>query len=116
MPFQDVDSYLAALPEEQRVALQRLRDLIRAADHQAVESISYGIPTFKHNQKPLIYIGAAKSHCAVYGPAVDMVRFADELRRFSKSKGTIRFQPDDPLPDDLVLLMVRARLEALDQT
>jgi uncharacterized protein YdhG (YjbR/CyaY superfamily) len=115
MPANDVDAYLAALPEDQRAALERLRELIMDTDSEAVASISYGVPTFKHNKKPLIYIGAAKSHCAVYGPAVNLVAFADELQRFSKSKGTIRFQPNDPLPDDLVRRMVRARIEILEQ-
>ncbi|MEX0741710.1 MAG: DUF1801 domain-containing protein, partial [Phycisphaeraceae bacterium] len=56
----DVDTYLGALPEEQRAALEKLRATIRAAAPDAAESISYGMPTFKYKGRPLIYFGAAK--------------------------------------------------------
>ena len=43
-----VDDYLAALPEEPRVALEKLRKTIKAAAPGATETISYQMPTFKH--------------------------------------------------------------------
>ena len=33
-----------------------------------------------------------------------------ELRKYSTSMGTIRFQPDDPLPEALVKKLVKARI------
>jgi uncharacterized protein YdhG (YjbR/CyaY superfamily) len=35
----------------------------------------------------------------------------DELARYDTSKGTVRFQPDKPLPASLVRNLVRARIE-----
>ena len=43
-PAEDVDEYLAAMPEEMRVALQNLRKTIQAAAPEATETISYRIP------------------------------------------------------------------------
>lgn len=40
--------------------------------------------------------------------------FADELAGYRTSTGTIRFQPDAPLPDDLVARLVRARMAETD--
>jgi uncharacterized protein YdhG (YjbR/CyaY superfamily) len=109
-PPDSVDAYLAALPEAQRAALEHLRRTIRAAAPEAVESISYGIPTFKVKGRAVAHLGAAAKHCAFYPGAVTDA-FAAELAGFPISKGTIRFQPDAPLPDDLVRRIVRFNME-----
>jgi uncharacterized protein YdhG (YjbR/CyaY superfamily) len=67
----DIDGYLAALPEPARTTLTQLRQSIKAIAPDAVESISYGMPTFKHKGRPLVYFAAAKQHCALYGVPLD---------------------------------------------
>ncbi len=106
------DDYLAALPEVQRAVLQKLRETIKAAAPEAVESISYQIPTFKYKGRPLIYFGAAKNHCALY--AVDTDAQKDELKGYDTSKGTVRFSPDKPLPEALVRKLVSVRINAIE--
>lgn len=99
-----IDAYLAQLPPDQRAALEALRRQIREAAPDAEECISYGLPTFKLNGN-LVHFGAAAKHCAFYPGAV-IDRFADRLAGFETSKGTIRFQPEKPLPPDLVAEIV----------
>ena len=108
----DVDSSLAALPAEVRATLEKLRQTIKAAVPDAVESIGYGVPAFKYKGRPLVSFGAGKNHCAFYvqSPAV-MEAFATELKGYDTSKGTVRFAADQPLPDELVRKLVRARIE-----
>lgn len=104
------DEYLAALPADKRNALEALRRTIRAAAPEAEECISYSLPAFRQNG-PLVAYGATANHCAFYlmsGSMVDAHR--DELAGYDTSKGTIRFQPDQPLPPDLVRKLVRARI------
>jgi uncharacterized protein YdhG (YjbR/CyaY superfamily) len=108
----DVATYLAALPEDQRAALQKLRDTIKAAAPEAAESISYGIPSFKYKGRPLIHIGAAKHHCAIYGLVPDA--YKDELKQYDTSKGTIRFSADKPLPTTLVKKLVNTRMAEIE--
>ena len=103
-----IDDYLSALPAEQRSALAALRDQIRAAAPEASEAISYGLPTFKLNGN-LVHFGAAAKHCAFYPGAV-VQDFADRLKGFETAKGTIRFQPEAPLPPELVADIVRRRV------
>jgi uncharacterized protein YdhG (YjbR/CyaY superfamily) len=110
--MQSIDEYLAALPQDQRSALEKLRRTIRSTAPEAAESISYGLPTFKHNGKPLIYFGAAKKHCAIYGGSIDA--YQDEFKAYDVSKGTVRFKPENPLPAALVSKMVRARMKEID--
>ena len=111
----DVDAFLAALPLEMRAALENLRRAIRAAAPDAEESISYGVPAFKYRGRPLVSFGAAKSHCSFYvqSPAV-MEAHRDEFAAYDTSKGTVRFAPDAPLPDELVAKLVRARMAETD--
>jgi uncharacterized protein YdhG (YjbR/CyaY superfamily) len=112
-PAKDVDSYLAALPDEQRVALEEVRRTIKAAAPDAAEAISYGIPGYKFKGKQLIHFGAAKNHCAIYGAAV-VEADREELRGYDTSKGTIRFSPEKPLPPTLVKRLVKARIEEIE--
>jgi uncharacterized protein YdhG (YjbR/CyaY superfamily) len=104
----DIDDYLSKLPAEQRAALEILRGQILAAAPRAEECISYGLPTFKLNGS-LVHFGAAKSHCAFYPHGV-VEHFADRLKAYDTSKGTIRFQPDSPLPEALVREIVEHRI------
>lgn len=108
-PAPSVDAYFAALPTDQRKALEHLRSVIRATAPDAAESISYGIPTYKVKGKAVAHIGAAAKHCAFYGAVPDV--FAADIVGFSTSKGAIRFQPDAPLPDDLVRRIVLFNIE-----
>lgn len=105
-----VDDSLAALPEPDRGCLQRVIDIARATVPEAVEGMSYGMPALKFEGKPLIGVVAAAKHLSVFpfSPAViDAV--AGRLEGYSLSKGTIRFTPDHPLPDDVLEEIVRLR-------
>jgi uncharacterized protein YdhG (YjbR/CyaY superfamily) len=107
-----VEDYLAALPEEQRVVLEKLRKTIRAAAPEATETISYQMPTFKDNGRVLVYYAAFKDHCSLF-PASNAVMEAlgKELKPYFSGKGTLRFTADKPLPAALVKKIVRARIE-----
>ena len=105
-----IDEYLARLPTDQRAALTKVRRAIKAAAPGVTEAISYQLPTFKLDGRPLVYFGAAKAHCALYGMSAGRQAFAPELKSFDMSKGTIRFTPDKPLPVALVTKLVKARI------
>ena len=102
-----IDEYLSALSSDKRTALERLRRTIRAAAPRAEECISYQLPAFRLDGRMLVWFGAAANHCAFYPGAV-VEDHKDELEDFETSKGTIRFQPDDPLPAALVRKLVKA--------
>jgi len=107
-----VDDYLSALPEDQRVALERLRKTIRVAAPQATEKISYAMPAFEQEGRFLVSYAAFKDHCSLY-PASTAVMEAlgIELMPYFSGKGTLRFRVDDPIPTALVQRIVRVRLQ-----
>jgi uncharacterized protein YdhG (YjbR/CyaY superfamily) len=105
-----IDQYLARVKDDdQRAALERLRKTIRVSLPKAEECISYELPAFRLDGKFLLAFGAYKKHCAFYPGAV-LDDFAKELAGYETSKGTIRFQPDSPLPASLVRKLVKARV------
>ena len=107
-----IDEYLESLDPEKRAALQRLRRIIKSAVPEAEECISYRIPAFRLRGKMLVWFGAASSHCALYPGSRPIEARRDALRAYSASKGTIRFQPDRPLPEALVKRLLRAAIAA----
>jgi len=99
------------LSSDKRAALERLRRNIRAAVPKAEECISYKLPAFRLDGKVLVWFGAGANHCAFYPGAV-LEAYKDELEDYDVSKGTIRFQPANPLPAALVRKLVKARIAA----
>ncbi len=106
-----VEDYLAALPDESRVALEALRSMIHAIAPTATEVISYQMPTFKYEGHSLVAYAAFKDHCSLFPMSVTVVEMhLDELRPFLTGKATIRFLPGAPLPAGLVEKIVKARM------
>ena len=104
-----VDEYLARLNNE------KLRKTIRTAAPRAEECISHGLPAFRLNGKFLLALGATARHCAFYlGSTVQ--EFKSDLRNYDTSKGTIRFQADDPIPAALVRKLIKARIASRSGT
>jgi len=108
----NTDEYLTQLPPDQRKALQTLRKRILAAAPGAEEHFGYGLPGFKHNGHPMLYLGAAKNHVALYGSVP--VEYKDRLKDFTVSKGAIQFTPQKPLPVALVKDIVKAKVAEIE--
>ena len=107
---QTIDEYLAAVSEDKRAALEKLRKTIKSVAPTAEECISYQICAFRQNGM-LVGFGAAVKHCAFYPmSSTTVAAFQDDLKDFNTSTGTIRFQPDKPLPAALVRKLVKARI------
>ncbi|MBK6682962.1 MAG: DUF1801 domain-containing protein [Deltaproteobacteria bacterium] len=105
-----IRAYLAARSLPVRAALERLRTQIRANAPEAIEVFSYGVPAFRQGS-PLVAYGSTDRHCAFYLMSAQVLeQFPEVLESYDCSKGTIRFQPEAPLPATLVKKLVKARL------
>ena len=105
-----IDEYLVGLSDDKRSALEDLRRTIRAVAPDAEECISYQMPAFRRNGM-LVGFGATARHCAFYLMSSSTLEaHRDELRDYDTSTGTIRFQPDKPLPAALVRKLEQARI------
>jgi len=105
-----VDDYLAAVPEDARAALEKLRKTIKAAAPKATEVISYQIPAYKHHGL-LVGFAALKDHCTFHIMSPDVTRaHAADLKEYRLGKASIRFPANKPLPAALVTKLVKARI------
>jgi uncharacterized protein YdhG (YjbR/CyaY superfamily) len=108
-----VDEYLAALSDEKRTALEKLRRDIRTAVPTAEECIALQVPTFRLGRKMLVCFGAAEDYCALHAGAFPVAVHKDELVEYETNGGTVRFDPEAPLPSDLVRKLMRTRVSVL---
>jgi uncharacterized protein YdhG (YjbR/CyaY superfamily) len=105
-----VDDYLAAVPENVRAALAKLRKTIKAAAPKATEVISYQIPAYKHHGL-LVGFASSSGLCTFHIMSVKVTSaHAAELKGYKLGKASIRFAPDKPLPAALVTRLVKARI------
>ncbi len=106
-----IEAYLAKRPEDQRMALEHIRALVKQAAPEAREAMVYGVPGFKQDGGLVCY-AAFKNHCGFYPMSPMLIdAMKAELAGFETAKGTVRFTPDKPLPDELITEIVKRRIE-----
>src|SRR5664279_387307 len=93
---QNIDEYLANVPEPHKSTLEKIRAMVRAAaPKEAVEAISYGMPAFKY-KGGLVGFAAFKNHCSFFPMNSALVtEFAEELKNYKTSKGTCLLYTSD---------------------
>ena len=105
-----IDDYIAQFPPEIQALLQEMRAVIHAAAPDAVEAISYQMPTFKLYGN-LVHFAAFKKHIGFYPTPSGITEFAKELSAYQSAKGSVQFPLDKPLPFDLVSRIVKFRVQ-----
>lgn len=105
-----VNNYIANLPLEQQIALERVRQIIKNTVPEAIEFISYKMPAY-HCYGMIGGFAAFKNHCSFFPwNAKTIEDFATELKDFKTSVGTIQFTPDKPIPEELLQKILRYRV------
>ncbi len=107
--FSSIDAYIATCPQDVQLILQTLRATIRAAAPDAVEKISYQMPTFAQ-QGNLVHFAAHKNHIGFYPTSSGIEAFQAELSAYTSSKGAVQFPINQPLPTELITRIVRFRV------
>jgi uncharacterized protein YdhG (YjbR/CyaY superfamily) len=101
--FKSVNEYIASKPKHVRVILQRVRRAIRTAVPAAQEALSYRMPVYTLDGVPVLYFAGWKRHYSLY-PASDalVAAFRDQLERYQRTRGTIKFPLSEPVPVSLI--------------
>lgn len=105
-----IDEYIAEQPEEMRPLLQSIRDTIRKAVPDAIEKISWQMPTFWQKEN-LIHFAAHKKHIGLYPGGEATTEFAERLAGYKTSKGTIQLSLGKPIDYELIADIVRWRVK-----
>ena len=107
--FQTIDEYISKFPEKTQKILQKLRKIIINTAPDAIEAMSYQIPTFKLNGN-LVHFAAYKNHIGFYPTPSGIEAFKQELSPYEVSKGTVRFPLNKPIPFELIRKIVEFRI------
>ena len=107
--FKTIDEYINTFPKDIQSILEKMRRTIRKAAPEAVEAISYQMPTFKLNGKNLVHFAAYKNHIGFYPIPSGIEAFKQELSPYKQGKGSVQFPIDKPIPYDLVEKIVKYR-------
>ena len=106
-----VDEYVAALPEDVRPVMERIRATIHAVVPDVGEKISYGMPTFTLDGLPLVHVAAWRKHIGLYPlPPLDG-ELAEAVAPYRAAKDTMQLKYAEPIPYDLVERLTAVILE-----
>jgi uncharacterized protein YdhG (YjbR/CyaY superfamily) len=109
-----IDDHIRQFPASTQKLLRQIRRTIRATAPGAVETISYGIPTFDLNGAHLIHFAGYAHHIGLYPGSLAIEVFRKELSRYDTSRGTVQLPLDRPLPLALIRRIVKHRVERED--
>ena len=97
-----VDGYVAALPDDVRARMEQLRRAVRSVVPDVEETISYAMPTFVLDGRPLLHVAAWKHHIGLYPLPVLDAALEREVAPWRGTKDTLKLPYGQPLPVDLV--------------
>ncbi|HCY41501.1 MAG TPA: hypothetical protein DHV48_09125 [Prolixibacteraceae bacterium] len=104
------DEYIAGFTGDIQTILNQVRATIKQAAPDAEESMSYGMPAYKLKGKPLVYFAGFKNHIGFYATPSGHTEFARELSKYKQGKGSVQFPIDQPMPLELISLIVQFRV------
>lgn len=107
----EVEIYIKSFPEEVQEKLLEIRKIIFSIAPDAMEKISYGMPGFFLNNKPLVYVAGYKNHIGFYATPNGHEKFAKELSVYKQGKGSVQFPLNKEIPLDLIRRIVEFRKE-----
>jgi len=106
----NVGEYVKSFSADVQKSLNKIREIIRKAAPDAIESIAYGMPAYKLNGKPLVYFAGYKSHIGFYATPSGHTEFSGELSKYKQGKGSVQFPLSEPIPFDLIKRIVEFRV------
>jgi uncharacterized protein YdhG (YjbR/CyaY superfamily) len=107
--------YVASLEGAARDAVEHVRERALQLVPDAEEGMSYGMAALRYRGSPLISARATAQHIGLYPFSPPVIEaLAPDLASFSTSKGSIRFTPEHPLPDDVLDRIILFRRDEID--
>jgi uncharacterized protein YdhG (YjbR/CyaY superfamily) len=106
-----VDEYVAALPDDSRPVMEEVRRVVHRVVPGVGETISYQMPTFVLDGRPLVHVAAWKKHLGLYPlPPMD-ADLAARVEPYRGAKDAMQLRYDRPVPYDLVERVIGVLLE-----
>ena len=109
--YSSVDRYIEDSHPKAQPILRKMRATIAKAAPKALETMSYGIPTFKLNGKNLVHFGGFKDHVSFFPTGSGVEAFKKELGKHAVSKGTVQYDFEEKIPYALITKIVKFRIK-----
>lgn len=109
--FKTIDEYIKLYPVDVQNILNEIRAVIRKEAPDALETISYQMPTFKLYGVNLVHFAAWKSHIGFYPTPSVTTQFEKELAEYKYAKGSIQFPLNEKIPYEFIKKVVRYRVD-----
>ena len=114
MSKKEVTDHLKKFDSKQRAVLQQVRDTIAEALPGSDEVIKYGIPTFLVDGKAVIGFDGFKAHNSIFPYSGSFnTLMKEELASYTKTKGSIHFDLNKPMPKTLIRKIIKVRLRQM---
>ena len=113
--YKTIDEYIKLFPRDVQGVLEKVRQTIQDAAPDAVETISYGMPTFKLNGKNMVHFAGWKNHIGFYPTPSGTETFQKELAPYKAAKGSVQFPLDQPIPYDLIKKITLFRMREIQE-
>lgn len=110
-----VDEYIDQAPDEVKGILKKIRIAIRDVAPDADEKISYGMPAFLIEGKPLVYFAVYKNHIGFYATPTGHEAFEKELSKYKQGKGSVQFPLNESIPFSLITKITKFRLKEVNE-
>lgn len=101
-----IEDYIDGLPLDVRPVVERICQIVRKSAPMAAEKISYGMPAFTLNGRPLVYVAAWKHHVSLHAVPLVHQSLEDQLGRYRSGKDTVRLPLDEPAPYQLIETLI----------
>ena len=111
----NIDEYISDFPTDVQNVLQEIRQVIQKAAPEAVEAISYAMPAFTLEGKPLVYFAGYKNHIGFYATPSGHASFEKPLSKYKQGKGSVQFPLSEPMPLALITKIVKFRLKEVKE-
>ena len=113
----EIETYIHAIKEKHGETTYKqlclLYQHLQQTLPEATECISYGMPCFKQDNKPVVYFAGYKTHIGFYPTAKPIEHFKKQLKHYNHSKGAIQFPINQPLPKELIKAIIEFKLNTL---
>lgn len=109
-----IDAYIQTFNEDTQVILKKIRKTIHQAAPEALEKISYQMPTFYLSEN-LVHFAAYKNHIGFYPTPSAITAFEEDLKPYKNAKGSIQFPLNQPIPYDLIKKITLYRVNQVKQ-
>ena len=110
---ENIDDYIAGQSEENIPILEKTRAVIREAAPDAVEKISWQMPTYWQGEN-LIHFCAHKNHLGIHPGLVERIPFQERLADYKTSKGAIQFPYSKPIDYELISDITKWRVSCIE--